>query len=204
MDGLTRAGSMGIVHRSAESLGLSAEQAEWYNAASDIWVNAGMIEGVSGGTSPRLALAGEAQVAARTKGISLRINHIVLSSDGSSNDEGLTVEYEGEQVPIYRGGYNLKLQEGEFELKTPAAKYRMRGISLDTDPDNLLKRGGAFRVISIPEELKLIHTPSTNTPGHFDPILKEIPTGKSKEEVEKYYQKLLFKIQLDPTPFHLK
>jgi len=45
--------------------------------------------------------------------------------------------------------YNLKLQEDEFDLKIPATKYRMREISLDTNPDNLLKREGAFLYITL-------------------------------------------------------
>lgn len=88
MDGLSRASSLGLIHRSAESLGLNAEQTEWFNAASDVWANAGMIEGVGSGTSPRLSLVVETQVAKTTASLELKTAAIVYSTANSGQSNG--------------------------------------------------------------------------------------------------------------------
>jgi RHS repeat-associated protein len=197
--------SLGMYNPSLEQLGINEEYRDDVDAGVLAMRSMPLSLGRNGGMSPRLAFAGESQAAVSARSLSIRINNFKLSNDGSSEEEGLTVEYEGEQVPIYRGGWDRRLKEGEFKLlKTPGPYGPMRGISLNTDPNFLLEKGGAFRLKSIPKELKLLHSPTATNPGHFDALLREIPVGKSEAEIKEYYQKLLWKIDLDPTPFHLK
>ncbi|MHA4812520.1 RHS repeat domain-containing protein [Flavitalea flava] len=109
----------------------------------------------------------------------------------ANGGEGVAVNYEGAEVPIYRGGENFDLKSGEYRA-TPNGKYPARGLSLDVNPVNLQKFGGANKIISIPEELQIIPTPSTINPGHFDIIPKD--TKMSAEN----FQKLLNEIKTIP------
>lgn len=90
------------------------------------------------------------------------------SNAGNSN--GILVEHNGVEVPIYRGGGDFNLKSGEFQVKSDKATFPVRGLSLTVDKTKASGFGGAFKIQSIPSELKMIPTPSKNDPGHFDII----------------------------------
>ncbi len=110
----------------------------------------------------------------------------------SVQNSPLVVEHQGESVPIYRGGDDLNLKPGEFKVSTSTeAKYPVRGLSLTLDKDKAEGFGGAFRIVEIPEGLKMIHTPSKSDPSHYDIIPVDPKTTQPK------YQELLNQIKIE-------
>lgn len=101
------------------------------------------------------------------------------------------VSFGDKTVPIYRGGSSFELKPGEYRI-TPNGKYPARGLSLDANPENAAKFGGAYQIVSIPDELEIIHTPSKNNPAHFDIIPKDTKTTTVD------FQKLLNQIVTKP------
>jgi hypothetical protein len=85
----------------------------------------------------------------------------------------------------------LKLKPGEFRV-TPDGKYPARGPSLNADPSKVVPYGGAYKIVSMPEGLDVIHTPSNANPLHFDVIPKDL--GMS----EQCFQNLLNQIKIEP------
>lgn len=121
-----------------------------------------------------------------------------LNKNGSGNNKWagvpskpLTVEYNSEVIPIYRGGGDFTLKPDEYRV-TPNGKYPARGLSLTVDFDKATKLGGAFRIISIPEELQIIPTPTDRNRTHFDIIPKNVSMTLEQ------YQELLNKIKVTP------
>jgi hypothetical protein len=106
-----------------------------------------------------------------------------------AKNSSVTVEYNGGMSYIYRGGKNFDLKQGEFKVSTnPSAKYPVRGLSLTADETKAAAFGGATRIHKIPDGLKIIHTPSSNDPAHFDII----PVNPKISQAE--YQNLLNQI----------
>jgi len=103
---------------------------------------------------------------------------------GSEEDFGVNLG--GKKVPVYRGGSDFTLKPGEFRV-TPNGKYPARGLSLNADASKVANYGGAKQIKSIPDGLKIIHTPSKANPMHFDII----PTNPKISHTD--FQKLLYR-----------
>jgi hypothetical protein len=69
-----------------------------------------------------------------------------------------TVEYAGNNnIPVYRGGGSFKVKPGEIRIdKATGLVKDTHGISLDVNPDTVSKFGGAYKIDSMPEGLKII------------------------------------------------
>ena len=134
MDGLLRAGSFGIMSRSAGSLGLNEKQSEYYDAASNVWSNALMYEGVSGGptSSPSFAVSGAKISLAKVASTEITLTTIALSNAVQNKKDGIAreeAEYESlrEQHPdaqIWRERY-LRDANGKI-VKDPDTKTGRR------------------------------------------------------------------------------
>ena len=70
---------------------------------------------------------------------------------------GVTVLYRGKEVNIYRGGSDFIIKPNEIKIdKATGLMKDTHGISLDVDPTTLTKFGGAYKIDSLPEGLKII------------------------------------------------
>ncbi|WP_186786051.1 polymorphic toxin-type HINT domain-containing protein [Paenibacillus agilis] len=67
------------------------------------------------------------------------------------------VNYNGSDVDVYRGGKSFKVKPNEIKIdpKTGMVKTT-HGVSLDVKPDTVSKFGGAYRIDSLPDGLKII------------------------------------------------
>lgn len=102
--------------------------------------------------------------------------------------EGVLVSIQGKDMPAYRAG-DFTLKPSEF-IVTPNGKYPARGLSLNADPAKLEHfEGGANELMSIPDELEIIHTPTTKNPYHLDVIPKDLTI------TEADFQNLLYQIK---------
>ena len=126
------------------------------------------------------------------KGIAKPSSALATTLDESTAAaKAIGISFGDKTVPIYRGGSSFELKPGEYRI-TPNGKYPARGISLDANPENAAKFGGAYQIVSIPDELEIIHTPSKNNPAHFDIIPKDTKTTTVD------FQKLLNQIVTKP------
>jgi len=77
--------------------------------------------------------------------------------NGVESGANVLVEYGGNKVPIYRGGNNFILKANEIKINPQTGLVKTtHGISLDVNTDVISKFGGAYRIESIPEGLKII------------------------------------------------
>jgi RHS repeat-associated protein len=98
---------------------------------------------------------------------------------------------DGQLVDVFRGGTDFTLKPGEFRV-TPNGVYPAKGLSLNADPFKAVPYGGAYRIVSIPDGLDIIHTPSKANPMHFDVIPKDLSIS------DEGFQNLLNKIKIEP------
>lgn len=66
VNGLVKASSLGLYSRKAEDFNISGSDAGYFEGATKVFENAGMIEGVSGGGALRLSLVAETQTVMTT------------------------------------------------------------------------------------------------------------------------------------------
>ena len=64
-----------------------------------------------------------------------------------------TVLVDGKRVSVYRGGKDLTLKPNEYKILKDGTK---RGLSVNTDPAQVQRFGGAYRVKRIPRGLKIV------------------------------------------------
>ncbi len=77
--------------------------------------------------------------------------------ENNNNNNGVTVEYKGKRVNVYRGGNSFKVKLNEVKIdKVTGFVKKTHGVSLDVKPDTVSRFGGAYRLISLPDELKII------------------------------------------------
>jgi hypothetical protein len=93
--------------------------------------------------------------------------------------------------PLYRGGSDLTPRNFDIAVdKQTGLLKTTRGISLNADPSKLARFGGAYRVISIPDELKI---EQIGSPGHYE-ITPTYPMTMEK------YRELLQQVVLELLP----
>ena len=113
-----------------------------------------------------------------------------VTKNAIKNNGGKLVEYGGKKVSVYRGGTSFQLKPGEFKINKETGLVKTtHGVSLDVDANTVAKFGGAYKIESIPEGLKIIQR--GKRAEHFEIVpTKEI-------SVEKF-QSLLNKVKVVP------
>jgi RHS repeat-associated protein len=92
------------------------------------------------------------------------------------------IDASGALGPLYRGGNNFNVRPNiDVNIKDGLVQTN-KGVSLNMDPSKVEKFGGAYRVESIPDQLKIIQR-GVN-PGHFEIV------PKSPMPLEKYIELL--------------
>lgn len=73
------------------------------------------------------------------------------------NSNSPKVNYKGEERSVYRGGDDFTVKNNEIKINPETGNVKTtHGVSLDVNPDSLSKFGGAYRIDSLPEGLKII------------------------------------------------
>ena len=95
------------------------------------------------------------------------------TKDGGS--EAPTVDYKGEERPVYRGGNDFTVKSNEVKLNPKTGNVKTtHGVSLDVNPGTVSKFGGAYKIESLPEDLQIIQRGVR--PEHFEIVPKyEMP-----------------------------
>ena len=88
---------------------------------------------------------------------------------------------------LYRGGNDMTLKQGEYRLNADGLVKPTHGLSVNADPNAVAKFGGAYKVQSIPEGLKVIQRGQNLM--HFE-IVPEYAMSLEN------YQALLYQVQL--------
>ena len=77
------------------------------------------------------------------------------------------VEYNGEKRPVYRGGVDFTVKSNEVKINLETGNVKTtHGVSLDVKPETVSKFGGAYKIESLPEGLKIIQRGAR--PEHFE------------------------------------
>ncbi|MEK3825864.1 RHS repeat-associated core domain-containing protein [Paenibacillus sp. FSL K6-1558] len=110
-----------------------------------------------------------------------------VSQGGNSS---VKVNYGNNKVEVYRGGKTFEVRTNEVKLdkKTGLVKTT-HGLSLDINPNTISKFGGAYRIDSIPDGLKIIQRGSRLE--HFEIV-------PAYDMTLKMYQDLLNLIKVSP------
>ena len=97
--------------------------------------------------------------------------------------------YLPDDVPtVFRGGASLLAKDHDVKTdKITGLLKTTHGVSVDSDPQEVAKFGGAYRVVSMPAELTIIQRGRRE--GHFE-IVPASPMPLSE------YQELLNQIEL--------
>lgn len=104
--------------------------------------------------------------------------------------KSIKVSFNGNEVPIYRGGEDFTLKAGEFKINPETGMVKTtHGVSLDADANTLSRFGGAYQIESIPEGLKIIQR--GRRLEHFEIV-------PSYEMSVEEFQDLLNKIKILP------
>ena len=95
-------------------------------------------------------------------------------------EDDITVSYRDQKVSVYRGAdltdpeinaKLFKLKSGECKVDSNGFVKSSHGVSLDVNPEYLQKFGGAIKLRSLPQGLKIIQR--GKRPEHFE-IVPEI------------------------------
>ena len=91
--------------------------------------------------------------------------------------------------PVYRGGNSLTFRPYEVRLdKQTGMVLPSHGISVDSEPENVVKFGGAYLVKAIPHELTIVQRGRRES--HYEIVaLSPVPPER--------YQELLDQIDLE-------
>ena len=68
-----------------------------------------------------------------------------------------SVVYNGSISSVYRGGNDFTIKPNEIKInKTTGNVKTTHGVSINVDPDIVSKFGGAYKIESIPDGLKIV------------------------------------------------
>lgn len=88
---------------------------------------------------------------------------------------------------LYRGGTDMTLKSGEYRLDSNGLVKPTHGLSVNADPNAVSKFGGAYKIQSIPEGLKVIQRGRNLM--HYEIVPQYAMTLE-------HYQALLYQVQL--------
>lgn len=93
------------------------------------------------------------------------------------------MEIDPTQVNLYRGGELLEARVGvDIQIDSATGLVKLtHGLSLDLDSAAMQRFGGAFRVESIPQELRIIQR--GNRMGHFEIVARQAMTPQRFQEL---------------------
>jgi hypothetical protein len=93
------------------------------------------------------------------------------------------MEIDPAEVSIYRGGNSLQARVGvDIQVDTATGLVKLtHGLSLDLDAAAMQKFGGAFRVESIPPELRIVQR--GRRMGHFEIVARQPMTPDRFQEL---------------------
>lgn len=101
-----------------------------------------------------------------------------------------TVLYNGQQCPVYRGGGIFQVGDSDIRINRETGKVRTsHGISVNVNAQALRRFGGAYRIDSLPEGLRIIQR--GQNPEHFEIV-------PSHEMPRQDFQDLLNRISTTP------
>ena len=82
-----------------------------------------------------------------------------------------TVEYNGEERVLYRGGDTFEATPNQVKMDAKGNVLPKRGLSVNVDPanSNVIKYGGPHKITYMPQELTFI---PIGSPGHYEIIPK--------------------------------
>ena len=71
---------------------------------------------------------------------------------GKGDSETPTVDYKGEERPVYRGGDDFTVKNNEIKINPETGNVKTsHGVSLDVNSDTVSKFGGAYKIESLPD-----------------------------------------------------
>lgn len=85
------------------------------------------------------------------------------------------------RIHLFRGGRGLDVRPGEIKVGADGLVLPTHGISLESDPANLARFGGANRVRSIPSELQVVQRGRRDT--HFEVVPRQAMTPERYQEL---------------------
>jgi hypothetical protein len=137
--------------------------------------------------------AGKTRLGNAMKAGKTRLGNMFKSRKSASKtpnlNEGVTVNINGKNVPVYRAGSDFVLKNNEFKVNPPGSTYPARGLSLNADPIATAKIGTPKKLISMPGELEILFTPTKANPLHCDIIPKNL--GISTAEFQALLNKIV-------------
>lgn len=141
----------------------------------------------AGGLSKVLAIIGDALLNTNAfKNDWNTLQEEINSAENNSNTDSVHVNYNGEDVPVYRGGNDFTVKSSEVRIDDKTGKVKTtHGVSLNVDKDAVSGFGGIYKIESLPDGLKIIQR-GTN-PKHFEIV----PVHEMTLEI---YQELLYQI----------
>ena len=87
--------------------------------------------------------------------------------NAKGDSEAPTVEYNGEERSVYRGGDDFTVKSNEVKINPETGDVKTtHGVSLDVNPETVSRFGGAYKIESLPEGLKIIQRGAR--PEHFE------------------------------------
>ncbi|MEW4412339.1 hypothetical protein [Clostridium sp. AN503] len=67
------------------------------------------------------------------------------------------MDYKGEERPVYRGGDDFTVKNNEIKINPETGNVKTsHGVSLDVNSETVSKFGGAYKIESLPEGLKIV------------------------------------------------
>ena len=79
----------------------------------------------------------------------------------------VSVDYNGASTSVYRGGNDFSIKPNEVKINKSTGNVKTtHGVSINVDPNNVSKFGGAYKIESIPEGLKIVQRGAK--PEHFE------------------------------------
>lgn len=77
------------------------------------------------------------------------------------------MNYNGESSSVYRGGNDFNIKPNEVKINSATGNVKTsHGVSVDVNSSTVSKFGGAYRIDSLPEGLKIIQRGMR--PEHFE------------------------------------
>lgn len=104
-----------------------------------------------------VVIGGEAAGSAIPFDISWYLMNRYSEGDDEGDSDSPKVNYKGEESSVYRGEDDFTVKSNEVKINPETGNVKTsHGVSLDVNPDTVSKFGGAYKIESLPEGLKII------------------------------------------------